>query len=183
MYSAHPTYDFSLSAVHLSVSGDMAKDIKEINFGYNNDPSYDTNHRGLSPFFIIGIFMATASRRQAEQYSRTSNHTLSEVAMADTTPDPRPTEYYGTANLSRRYVGLLQHTIGNQCEHHTKVWRITAELTRRPDMFENLKSQANCVPTMACYSRYSWMPPILLSRHRWMCEATYLSSLFCTTYN
>jgi hypothetical protein len=28
---------FSLSAVHLGVTTDMAKDIKELNFGYSND--------------------------------------------------------------------------------------------------------------------------------------------------
>jgi hypothetical protein len=33
---------FSLSLVYLGVTADMAKDLKELNFGYNNDLSYDT---------------------------------------------------------------------------------------------------------------------------------------------
>jgi hypothetical protein len=43
---------------------DMAKDVKELNFGYNNDVAYDSCHRGLSPFAVIGVSMATASKRR-----------------------------------------------------------------------------------------------------------------------
>ncbi len=87
---------FSLASVHLTVTDDMAKDIKEINLGYNNDLSYDSSHRGVSPFAVIGVSMATASRRRrhADRFTRTTNLTLAEVAMSDTTPDPIPTEYH-----------------------------------------------------------------------------------------
>jgi hypothetical protein len=100
---------FSLDAVNLNVSDDLAKDVKELNFGYSNDLSYESSHRGISPFAVIGISMVMASRRQqkAERYSRTSNLTLSEVTMADTMPDPCPTNYFGTMSLLRRYVTLL----------------------------------------------------------------------------
>jgi hypothetical protein len=40
----------------------MAKDLKELNFGYNNDLLYNTSHRGLSPFMAIGVSMAAASK-------------------------------------------------------------------------------------------------------------------------
>jgi hypothetical protein len=40
----------SLASVHLGVTTDLAKDIKEFNFGYSNDRSYDTCHSGISPF-------------------------------------------------------------------------------------------------------------------------------------
>jgi hypothetical protein len=39
---------FSLSAVHIHVTADLAKDIKELNLGYNNDLTYDNCHRGIS---------------------------------------------------------------------------------------------------------------------------------------
>jgi hypothetical protein len=61
----HPDDIFSLSSVHLTVTNDMAKDIKQINLGYNNDLSYDMSHRGVSPFAVIGVLMATASRQQS----------------------------------------------------------------------------------------------------------------------
>jgi hypothetical protein len=66
---------FLLNNVQLGVTTDMAKDIKELNFGYSNDWSYDTCHRGLSPFAVIGVSMATASkrRRHADRFNRTMN--------------------------------------------------------------------------------------------------------------
>jgi hypothetical protein len=47
--------DSSLSAVHLSVVAEMAKDIEEINCGHNKDLSYGTSHRCLSHLAMIGI--------------------------------------------------------------------------------------------------------------------------------
>jgi hypothetical protein len=48
----------SLNAVHSQVTSDMAKDFKELNFGFNNNLTYESCHRGISPFAIIGILMA-----------------------------------------------------------------------------------------------------------------------------
>jgi hypothetical protein len=69
---------FSLESVQSSATDDMAKEIKNLNYGYNNDVSYESSHRGISPFAVIGVSMATASRRcrQADRYTRTSNLTL-----------------------------------------------------------------------------------------------------------
>jgi hypothetical protein len=132
---------FSLTHVHLGVTTDMAKDIKELNFGYSNDWSYDTCHRGLSPFAVIGVSMATASkrRRQADRFTRTTNLTLNEVTQAETSPDPLPTEYHGLVNLLRRYVELLRHLVGERSGHFVEVMRITAELNARQFIFEALE--------------------------------------------
>jgi hypothetical protein len=138
-----PDNIFSLSSVHLTMTDDMAKDIKEINLGYNNDLSYDTSHRGVSPFAVIGVSMATAScrRRHADRFTRTTNLTLAEVAMSNTTPDPIPTEYHGTINLLRRYVEFLRRVVGERCEHHVEVRPITAELNSRQYLFETLSAR------------------------------------------
>jgi hypothetical protein len=134
---------FSLNAVHLQVTTDMAKDFKELNFGYNNDLSYEGCHRGISPFAVIGTSMATASkrRRHEDRFARTSNLTLSDVAQAETTPDPIPAEYHGLINLLRRYVEFLNRTLGARCSHHDWVRRITAELIARQYLFENLDAR------------------------------------------
>jgi hypothetical protein len=131
---------YSLNAVYLGVTSDMAKDVKELNFGYNNDMSYDSCHRGISPFTVIGVSMATASRRQrhADRFSRTNNLTLAEVATAETTPDALPIEYHGLVNLMKRYVEFLRHVVGERCGHYVEVLRIAAELNGRQYIFENL---------------------------------------------
>jgi hypothetical protein len=131
---------FSLESVQLSATDEMAKDIKNLNFGHNNDLSYESSHRGVSPFAVIGVSMATASRRrcQADRYSRTNNLTLAEVTMADTNPDPIPTDYHGTVNLLRRYTMFLQHLVGPRSDHYVEVRRITAEMNNHQQMFETL---------------------------------------------
>jgi hypothetical protein len=125
-----PDDNFSLAAVQINVTDELAKDIKNINLGYNNDMSYRCCHRGISPFAMIGVSMAMASkrRRMANRFTRTNNLTLAEVSMTDTTPDPIPTGYHEAVNLLRRYAGLLQHVVGGRCEHHTMVRQIAAEL-------------------------------------------------------
>jgi hypothetical protein len=45
---------YSLNAVYLGFTADMAKDVKELNFGFNNDMLYDSCHRGISPFTVMG---------------------------------------------------------------------------------------------------------------------------------
>jgi hypothetical protein len=118
-----PDDRYSLMNVHLGVTTDMAKDVKELKFGYSNDWSYDTCHSWLSPFAVIGVSMATASkrRRHADRFTRTNNLTLAEVAQSETSPDPLPTEYHGLVKLLRRYVELLRHLVGERSGHFVEV--------------------------------------------------------------
>jgi hypothetical protein len=102
-YGEHfrPDNIYSLSSVQLGVETDeMAKNIEELNYGYNNDLSYEMSHHGISPFAVIGVSMATVSRHQADCFTRTSNLTLPEVFIANTMPDPiPPLEYHEMVNL------------------------------------------------------------------------------------
>jgi hypothetical protein len=50
-----PNNKYSLSAVYLQATAEMAKNLKELNYGYSNNLSYDT----ISPFAVIGVLMAT----------------------------------------------------------------------------------------------------------------------------
>jgi hypothetical protein len=138
-----PTDIFSLESVQLNATDEMAKDVKNLNYSHTNDLSYESSHRGISPFAVIGVSMATASRRrrQAERYTRTSNLTLTEVTMADTNPDPIPTDYHGTVNLLRRYTMFLQHLVGLRSPHYVEVRRIAAEMNNNQQMFETLSTR------------------------------------------
>jgi hypothetical protein len=134
---------YSLAAVHIHMTANLAKDVKELNFGYNHDLTYDNCHRGLSPFAMIGVSMATASkrRRHEDRFSRTSTLTLAEVASAETTPDAIPSGYHGMLNLLKRYVELLRLVVGPRCGHYELVLRITAEINARQHVFEALTAR------------------------------------------
>jgi hypothetical protein len=162
------------------VTPDLAKDMKELNFGYSNDWSYDTCHRGLSPFAVIGVSMATASkrRRQADRFTRTNNLTLAKVAQLEMVPDPLPTDYHGLVNLLRRYVELLRHLVGDRSGHFVEVMRITAELNSRQFIFEAL--EANQIASLL------WQ--IFMDARRFFStgidtRGNLPQSLLCTTYN
>lgn len=110
---------FSLELVQLNVTDGMAKEVKNLNYRFNNDVSDESSHWGILPFALIDVSMATASQLcwQADQYTRTSNLTLTEVAMADTNPDLIPTEYHELVNLLRRYNVFLHHLVGDHLGH------------------------------------------------------------------
>jgi hypothetical protein len=97
----------------------LAKDIKDINHGCNNNLSCATCHIGVSPFTVIRAFMAMANRRCciAEQYTQTTNIALAEEASADTSANLIPMEYHAglvnllhTRSISTRWalVGVAQ---------------------------------------------------------------------------
>lgn len=96
----HSKNPFSLaSMIHLSITGNMAKNIKEIKPRDNNGLSYDRSHGGVSPFVVISMIMAAASHCHhcADHFTQTTNLvTLAEVVMSGTTPDPIPTDNHGT---------------------------------------------------------------------------------------
>jgi hypothetical protein len=139
-----PSDAMSLDVVVIHVTDEMAQDIKELNFGYNREMEYDTAHRGLSPFTVVGISMATASRRRrkAERTKRATHITLTDVKEGDTTPDPLPQEYNGLILLLRRYLGLLVKVVGILCPHYLKVLAITRTLVRETQSFEQAGPQA-----------------------------------------
>jgi hypothetical protein len=56
-----PDAAFSHMSVHLGIMEKMAKDIKEFNFGYNND--LFSSHRGLSPSAVTVVSMTTSTSK------------------------------------------------------------------------------------------------------------------------
>ncbi len=133
-----------LDAVHVSVTSEMATDIKELNFGQNGNTGYDTCHRGISPFAVISVSLATESKRRriADRFTRTRNLTLAEVEQEETSPDPIPQDYRGLMDLLRTYLAFLEGVVGEQCDHYGQVYRIAAELSTQRRTYENMAGRA-----------------------------------------
>ena len=96
----------SLSTVLVQVTDDIAKDKKELNFGFGEDVTYQSCHRGLSPFAVVNVSMATMSLRQrkAERYAKVTFQTSADVEANDLFPDPIPTTFLEAAELLKRYI-------------------------------------------------------------------------------
>ena len=87
--------------VNIFVSADLAKDIKELNLGYGNDKSFDSCHRGISPFGVLAVSQETASfrRRAAERAQHAMMLSMEDVTSMESGPGPCPTTYDGLLRL------------------------------------------------------------------------------------
>lgn len=136
-----PDEDDSFQAIQILVTNEMAKDFKDLEFGYNGDTSYSTCHRGISPFMVIPVSLAVASqrRRAADRYARVGgNLTLEEVTGAETAPDSTPRSYTELMDLLRSYMFYLQRLFGARCSHFQEVRAITRILGRSRREFEGI---------------------------------------------
>jgi len=130
----------SLNSVIVHVTDEMAKDLKELNFGFGNDLTYASCHRGISPFAVVGISMATASgrRRKTDRLKRATHLSVADISDNDTFPDPLPTKFLGLMELLKRYLAYLRTVTEVQCSHYAQVLRIAKELVNQAHVFEDI---------------------------------------------
>jgi hypothetical protein len=106
-----PNKDDMFNAIQVLVLEDMAKDFKNLNFGYNGDAGYSTCHHGMSPFMVILVLMAQASQRQraAKRYARVgTNLILSDMTGSEMVPDATPRSYCKLMDVLKCHCFFLQ---------------------------------------------------------------------------
>jgi hypothetical protein len=139
-----PDEEDMFNAVQVLVSEDMAKDFKDLDFGYNGDTSYATCHRGISPFMVIPVSLAQASqrRRMADRYARVGgNLTLDDVTSSESVPDTTPRTYREMMDVMKNYCFFLQRLLGARCSHFLETRAITRILGRKRREFESITSR------------------------------------------
>jgi hypothetical protein len=139
-----PDEDDMFNAVHILVTEEMAKDFKDLNFGFNGDTSYTSCHRGISPFMVIPVSMTQASQRQraAERFARVgANLTLADVTGAETIPDATPRNYRELMDVLKCYCFFLQRMHGARCHHFRETRAITRILGRQRQAFEGMTAR------------------------------------------
>lgn len=139
-----PDEEDMFNAIQVLVSEDMAKDFKNLDFGYNGDTTYSTCHRGISPFMVIPVSLAQASqrRRLADRYARVgSNLTLDDVASSETAPDVTPRTYRELMDVMKNYCFFLQRLLGARCNHFLETRAITRTLGRKRREFEGISAR------------------------------------------
>jgi hypothetical protein len=126
--------------VTIYVSRDMAKDMKELRFGYGGDKSYETCHRGISPFAVVPVSAESASAKRKVQamYSRVSLITSEDAREMETSPGLCPTNYDGLQRVLMSYTTFLKLVLGGYCEHYIEVLRIRRTLSRKVAVFATM---------------------------------------------
>jgi len=134
-----PQDDLSaLTTVVVHMTDDLAKDVKELNFGYRNNQTYKTCHRGLSPSTVVNVSMSTMSSRsrKVDRLKQATFLTPTCVAAGDLFPDPILTRYIDGMELLKQYLCLLDAIARSNCHHRMMGFDITQEMMRTTHVFE-----------------------------------------------
>jgi len=108
-----------LTTVVVHVTDNLAKDVKELNFGYRNDRTYNMCHWGLLPCTAVNVLVSTMSSqsRKIDQLKQAIFLTPANVAGGDSFPNPIPTQYIDAMELLKRHICLLDVIVGSHCHH------------------------------------------------------------------
>jgi hypothetical protein len=135
--------EISMDAVSLRITDDMARDVKDLNFGFGDDRSYSTCHRGISPFTVVTVLSATAAKRRRLELRRQecTSITWGDLPNFESSPDPLPKGFVGLLHLIRSYMALLVVVVGKKCHHYLQVKQIGIELNRNVSAFESITAR------------------------------------------
>ena len=105
--------------IRVYVSQELVRDIKDLKFGWGNENTYDTCHRGISPFAVLQVSMEqqTKRRKTQERAERATFLSTDDVKSLEAEPGCCPPTYYGMLNLLKRYIRLLNVLFGTRCAH------------------------------------------------------------------
>jgi hypothetical protein len=133
----------SLDTIVIQVTDELAKDVKNLDFGFKGDMTYASCHRGLSPFTVVAVSleMASARQRKAERLKRATHVTLADLTDHATSPDPLPPDYAGLKELLRSYLYLLVTVVGPLCPHYAAVHAIGGELSGNMQAFQRMTAR------------------------------------------
>ena len=133
------------SSVHIFVSADLMRDVKDLRFGFINDLSFDICHHGISPFTVAAMSHEQASsyKRLHDRMSRVSSLAAADVARMEHQPNPCPRTFDGLLRLVATYHKLLTVLFGTQCSHFLEVRAMRRTLVRlMPPQFEDLPRES-----------------------------------------
>jgi hypothetical protein len=135
--------EISMDAIALQITDDMARDVKDLNFGSNNDTSYSGCHRGISPFTVVPVLSATAAKRKRreQRLMQVTSIRYDDLPKIESNPDPLPKDFAGLLHLLKSYMALLMVVVGVKCPHYIQVRSIGLELNSNRQAFENVNAR------------------------------------------
>ena len=132
------------SPVHIFVSADLVRDVKDLRFGFNNDLSFEICHRGISPFTVTAMSHEQASSRKClhDRMSRLSSLTSADVTRMESQPNPCPCRCDGLLRLLATYQKLLTVLFGTQCKHFLEVRIMRRMLVSSYQQYKKLPAES-----------------------------------------
>ena len=129
--------------VRVYISQELVRDMKDLKFGWGNENTYDTCHRGISPFAVLQVSMEqqTKRRKTQERAERATFLSTEDVRSLEAEPGCCPPTYYSMLNLLKRYIRLLTVLFGPRCAHLTEVQGVYQSLAEKAAVYETMSSE------------------------------------------
>jgi hypothetical protein len=122
---------------------ELVRDMKDLKFGWGNENTHDTCHRGISPFTVLQVSTdrqtkrcKTQERADCATYLSTDN-----VRALEAKPGCCPASYHWMLNLLKRYNRLLTVLFGASCSHLTEVRGVYQALAEKIAVYETISAE------------------------------------------
>jgi hypothetical protein len=109
-----PAPDDDWDPISVYASQELVRDMKNPKFGWGNENTHDTCHRGISPFAVpqVSTDQQTKRRKSQERADRATYSSTDNVRALEAEPGCCPASYHRMLNLLKRYIRLLTMLIG-----------------------------------------------------------------------
>ena len=118
------------------LSTQLVTDVKELKFGWQGITSFESCHRGISPFSVPSSSLEVHQRLRAlEEDAELATTTLADIRATRTRSPTCPGDYYSLLQMLCSYIKLLMMMFGTACEHVTSATPIFFLLQERMATF------------------------------------------------
>ncbi len=136
--------------VKVYVSTELTCDLKDLRFGYGNETTYDTCHRGITPLAVLQVSMEQQHKRRKIQEcaDQATLISIDDVREMEAEPGSCPTTYFTMVGLLRKYIRLLMVLLGAGCAHLSEVQGVYQILSVKADVLYEPMSADLVVETL-----------------------------------
>ena len=126
--------------IRIYVSAELVRDMKDLKFGWGNENTYDTCHRGISPFAVLQVSMEQQNKRRKvqERADRATYLSTDDVRSMEAEPGSCPVNYHGMLTLVKHYIRLLTVLFGAGCAHLLEVQGVYQVLSDKAAVYEGM---------------------------------------------
>ncbi len=129
--------------ISVYASQELVCDMKDLKFGWGNENTHDTCHRGISPFPVLQVSTDQQTKRcKTQEWADLATYLSTNDVMAlETEPGCCLASYHGRLNLLKRYICLLTVLFGAGCSHLTEVQGVYQVLAEKIAVYKTMSAE------------------------------------------
>jgi hypothetical protein len=118
--------------------------MKDLKFGWGNENTHDTCHRGISPFTVlqqVSTDQPTKHCKTQERADRATYLSTDNVRALEAERGCCPASYHWMLNLLKRYICLLTVLFDAGCSHLTEVQGVYQLLAEKIAVYDTMSAE------------------------------------------